>query len=241
MSEWLDIETALTLKTMLVGAVANSTCAVLGVYLVLQRMSLLGDAISHAVLPGIVLGFLLTGQLGGPGVVLGAAALGVLTAWLTAAVRDLGKLPEDAGLGVVFTTLFALGVVMISIAAVGNVHLDAECVFFGQLEFIPLAMGDSWWPPAGLLMALGLVLASVVVLWKELKLACFDPALATALGFSAVGLHYWLMGLVAGVAVASFQAVGSVLVVGLKVSWSKPRSAQAWTERAQSSGSPMAT
>lgn len=213
----LSLETELMLKMMLVGAVTNTACALVGCYLVLRRMSLLGDAISHAVLPGIAVAFLFSGQLGGPSIVIGATAVGVLTAWLSQSVHQWGKVPEDAGLGVVFTTLFALGVVLLSTPAIRNVDLDPGCVFYGLLELIPLSMGPSWWPPAGITLALGLVIGMTTLLWKEFKLVSFDPGLATALGLNATLLHYVLMGLVAAVTVASFQAVGSVLVVAMLI------------------------
>src|SRR5436309_10994071 len=99
--------------TIAIGVVCNVSCALLGCYLILRRMSLLGDAISHAVLPGIVVGFLLSGQLAGWAIMLGAMLCGLLTAFLTRALRAFAKVPEDAGLGVVFTSLFALGVILI--------------------------------------------------------------------------------------------------------------------------------
>ncbi len=123
--------------TVVVGIVCNVPCAILGCYLVLRRMSLLGDAISHAVLPGIAIGFLLSGELSGPGILAGAMVFGVLTALLTQTLAWYGRVPEDASMGVVFTSLFAVGVILITNAA-ADVDLDPGCVLYGLIEFTPL-------------------------------------------------------------------------------------------------------
>ncbi|MGL5097820.1 MAG: metal ABC transporter permease, partial [Planctomycetia bacterium] len=132
-----------------------------------------------------------------------------------------GGVPEDASLGVVFTTLFAIGVLLMTQGA-ANVDLDPGCVLYGLIEFVPLdtvsvfgfdvprAMGT-------LSAALLLTTVALVLFWKEFKLASFDPALATAMGFSAVGIHYLLVALVSVVTVASFEAVGSILVVAMLI------------------------
>ncbi len=209
--------------TILVGVATNVPCAVLGCYLVLRRMSLLGDAISHAILPGIALGFLLTHRLGGPGVFLGAMVLGVLTAVLTQLLNDFGKVPEDASLGAVFTSLFAVGVILITNAA-ADVDLDPGCVLYGLIDFAPfftlVVPGLGWEVPRalGMLLPAGLLTAIfVTLLWKELKLSSFDPLLASAVGINATLVHYLLMAMVAGVTVASFEAVGAILVVAMLI------------------------
>lgn len=222
LEELLGGDVAIGLGTIALAACAAVPCAVLGVYLVLRRMSLLGDAISHAVLPGIAVGFLLSGQLSGPAIIGGAVVVGVLTAVLTRALSGLARVPEDAGMGVVFTSLFAVGVLVITEAA-RNVDLDPGCVLYGQIELAALDLVDL---PGGLLVprslfgltACVLLTAGFVALfWKELKLASFDPALATALGLGASFVHYSLMGMVAGVTVATFEAVGSILVVAMLI------------------------
>lgn len=214
-------EAGLAFWTIAVGIACNVSCALVGCYLVLRRMSLLGDAISHAVLPGIALGFLFSGQINGMPIVLGAMSLGVLTTFLTHTLHSFGKVPEDASMGVAYTSLFAVGVIMISRFA-SQAHLDAGCVLYGLIEFVPLETVSLW----GLevprtLVTLGLTmlltLAFVLVLWKELKIASFDPALATAIGLNATLVHYLLMAMVAGVTVASFEAVGSILVVAMLI------------------------
>jgi ABC-type Mn2+/Zn2+ transport system permease subunit len=207
--------------TIVVATCGNVACALLGCYLVLRRLSLLGDAISHAVLPGIVLAFLLTGSLNGLPIVLGAMVLGVLTAVLTESVHRLGQTAEDASMGIVFTALFALGVLLLTLAT-GPVDLDPGCVLYGQIELVALDRVDlfGFEIPRSLLTLIPVLLATIafiVLLWKELKLTAFDPELAVTLGIPAVLIHYLLMAWVAGVTVASFEAVGAILVVAMLI------------------------
>ena len=130
--------------SMATAAVVAASCALVGSFLVVRRMSLLGDAIAHAVLPGIAVGVLAGGRLGGPLVIAGAVAAALVTVWLTQALKAGVGLSEDAGAGVVFTSLFALGVVIITLGA-SRIDLDPDCVLFGILE---LAAFDrvSWGP-----------------------------------------------------------------------------------------------
>jgi len=214
---------SLTGWTIVVGAVANVACALLGCYLVLRRMSLMGDAISHAVLPGIALAFLLSGLIRGWPIILGAMLVGVLTSFLTQSVNQLGKVPEDASMGVVFVSLFAFGVILISTSPTARAaDLDVDCVLMGRIEFVPLDVEEwfGWHVPRALgvmIPALAATLVFILVLWKELKVVAFDPALATAMGINAALVHYALMAMVAGVTVVSFEAVGSILVVAMLV------------------------
>lgn len=207
--------------TIAVGAVANAACALLGCYLVLRRMSLLGDAISHAVLPGIALAFLASGSVSVPWMLLGAMVVGVFTALVTQLLHTLGRVPEDTSLGVVFTSLFAVGVILITRAA-ADVDLDPQCVLYGLLDFVSIHTIPilGWEVPRAMLPLGGALLittAFVSVFWKELKIVSFDPALATAMGISAVLFHYLLMTMVAGITVVSFEAVGSILVVAMLI------------------------
>lgn len=207
--------------TILVGILAGVSCSLVGCFLVLRKMSLLGDAISHAVLPGIAVGFLLSGKISGPAIVMGAMAMGLLTAYFTQALSKAVNVAEDASLGVVFTTFFALGVVLISVKA-RNVDLDPGCVLYGLIEFTPFdttSLLGLEIPQAALTLSgmLLFVLLTIFVCWKELKLASFDPELSTTLGYSASLLHYFLMALTAGVTVAAFEAVGSILVVAMLI------------------------
>lgn len=207
--------------TIVVGVVCAIPCAVLGCFLVLRRMSLLGDAISHAVLPGIVLAFLFSGQLSGIPVIVGAMALGVLTSMLTEALHHHGKVAEDASMGVVFTSLFAAGVILLN--QVGRrAHLDADCVLYGLIEFVSEDTVDMLGMAIPrVLVSLAFTFAATVVftvaLWKELKIASFDPTHSTSMGINAGLMHYLLMAMVAGVTVASFEAVGSILVIAMLI------------------------
>jgi len=209
---------------------AGILCAVasslLGSFLVLRRMSLLGDAISHAVLPGLAAAFLISGSRSSGWMFVGAVIVGVWTALLTDWIHRRGGVDEGASMGVVFTTLFAAGLVLIVIAA-DRVDLDPKCVLYGAIEQVPLDQW-TWTLPGGLeakmprvVWVLAIVTlidaAFVVAFFKELKIATFDPALATASGFSATLMHYALMTLVAVTAVACFESVGNILVVAMLV------------------------
>ncbi len=205
--------------------VAGILCAVaaslLGNFLVLRRLSMLGDAISHAVLPGLAAAFLLTGTRDSIPMFLGAAAVGVLTALVSEWIRGYGKVDEGAAMGVVFTGLFALGLIVI-VQAADRVDLDPGCVLYGAIELTPLdTVSVAGWQVPRVVAVLSVVLLVnlivVVVFFKELKISSFDPALAMSLGINARAMHYLLMTLVAVTAVASFETVGSILVVAMFV------------------------
>ena len=212
---------SLVIGTMATGVVTNACCAIIGCYLVLRRMSLLGDAISHSVLPGIAIAFLLTGRVGGLPIILGAMALGIVTSVLSHSLHWFGKVSEDSSLGVVYTTLFALGVILMQTFAAGT-HLDADCLLYGQIDLVGLdtiEMAGLHVPRA--LATQGVVLLATLgivgLLWKEFKIVSFDPGLAAAMGIRVLVVHYVLMALVAGISVAAFESVGSVLVVAMLV------------------------
>jgi len=204
-----------------VGTLGGVACSLLGCFLILKRMSLLGDAISHGVLPGIAVGVLLTGQIGGPAIVIGAMVFGVLTALLTEVLSSACKVTEDASLGVVFTSLFAAGVVVISVF-LSRYDLDPSCVLLGDFTKAVLVTVD-WFgfeiPRAlpNLLLTLALVVAFIGLLWKELKLATFDAELSSAMGFPAWLIHYLFVALVAACSVATFETMGSILALAMLV------------------------
>lgn len=202
---------------------AGILCAVaaslLGNFLVLRRMSMLGDAITHAVLPGLATAFLISESRSSVPMFVGAAIVGVLTALFTEWIRRFGRVDEGASMGVVFTSLFALGLVMI-VQAADHVDLDASCVLFGAIEYTPLdtiRVRGIEVPRAVIVLGINalLNLLFVVLFYKELKLSSFDPALATTTGFSATTMHYLLMVFVAVTAVAAFESVGNILVVAM--------------------------
>ncbi len=215
-SEW-----GTPILTILAGILSSLPCTWLGCFLMLRRLSLMGDAISHSVLPGVVIAAVWSGQLIGWPVFVGAIAVGLLTAFLTRGLSHLGRVPDDAGMGVVFTSLFALGVVLISQYA-SQSHIDADCVLYGLIEPIPLdvVLWRGWEIPRAffsLVPSLVLTGLFLIVFWKELVLSSFDPELGSAIGFSSELLHYLLMGFTAFVCVAAFEAVGSVLVVAMMI------------------------
>ncbi|MEY2724334.1 MAG: Manganese transport system rane protein MntB [Planctomycetota bacterium] len=192
-----------------------------GNFLVLRRMSLLGDAISHAVLPGLAAAFWFTQTRDSLPVFLGAVITGLLTAILTQWIQNLGKVDEGASIGVVFTTLFAVGLVMMSYAA-PRVDLDPNCVLYGQLEASPLeslTIGSFTLPR--IVLTLGIVMfvniAVVAFFFKELLISSFDPGLATTEGCNAQLMHHLLMVIVAVTAVASFEAAGNILFVAMLI------------------------
>jgi manganese/zinc/iron transport system permease protein len=216
-----------------VGILCAMACALPGCFLMLRKMSMMGDAISHAVLPGLAVAFLISGERTSFIMFLGAVTAGVLTALFTEWVRGYGKVNEGASMGVVFTGLFALGLVLI-VQAADHVDLDANCVLYGAIELTPLdtvSLAGLTAPRVAVtLSAIFLVnLAFVMLFYKELKVSSFDPGLATTLGVNATLMHYLLMTLTAVTAVASFEAVGNILVVALLIA--PPAAAYLLTDR----------
>ncbi len=200
------------------GAFAAMACALPGTFLVLRKMSLMGDAISHAVLPGLAIAFLITHSRGVLPMFVGAVIVGVLTAVGTQVITRYGKVESGAAMGVVFSIFFALGLVLIRQAA-DHVDLDPGCVLYGNLSQIPLDSLDGSIPPAVINVGLALLLniTFVGLLYKELKICAFDPQLATTVGINANVMHYLLMIVVAITTVASFEAVGSILVIAMLI------------------------
>ena len=206
---------------ILAGILCAVSAALLGNFLVLRKLSLLGDAISHAVLPGLAIAFLVTSSRSSWPMFVGAVVAGLVTAGATQWIRQAGKVDESASLGVVFTCLFALGLVLI-VQAADRVDLDPGCVLYGAIETTALDKVELWglqlprviWVLGGVLCVNVL---AVALLYKELKLSSFDPALATSLGIPASLMHSLLMILVAVTAVASFESVGNILVVAMLV------------------------
>src|SRR5688500_9678469 len=172
-------------------------CALLGNFLVLRKMSMMGDAISHAVLPGLAVAFLVTNSRESTPMFVGAAIVGVLTALFTQWVNRFGKVEESASMGVVFTSLFAIGLILI-VRAADHVDLDPGCVLYGAIATVPLDVRSVFGvqvPRA--VVTLAIVCAAnflfVLLFYKELKLSSFDPELATTLGVNATLMHYLLM------------------------------------------------
>jgi manganese/zinc/iron transport system permease protein len=220
-------------EIQLIAVIVAVACALPGVFLVLRGMAMMSDAISHTVLLGIVLGFLVAGTLDSPLLILAAAIMGVVTVSLTELLMKTRLVRQDAAIGLVFPALFSIAVILISRFARG-VHLDVDAVLLGELVFAPLDRMDF----LGLDLPRGLVVMGVIlilnvvfvgVLYKELKLTTFDAGLAAALGFTPALIHYGLMIIVSITAVGAFDAVGSILVVALMIA--PPAAAYLLTER----------
>ncbi len=219
-----ELEIQRAVLTIAVAAICSVSCALLGCFLLLKRMSMLGDAIGHGVLPGIAAAFLLTGQLTSFATLLGAMAFGILTAALSESLASSNVIAEDSSLGVVYTSLFALGVILISTLA-RYVDLDVNCVFMGHLVLVPrrTIVGVELFgleiPEAvpTMFFTLILTLTFLVVFWKELKLVAFDPNLAQAMGYSPKLVNYLLIALIAGTTVSAFEAVGLILVLAVLI------------------------
>jgi manganese/zinc/iron transport system permease protein len=220
----------LDLPALLAAILACGSCGLLGSFLLLRRDSLLGDALSHAVLPGIIAGFALTGARAGLPMLLGALAAALLAVFLIGLVRRVARLESGAATGAVFTSFFALGLMLMEATGARSVDLDLDCVLFGQLESVvwleAQGFGSLVDPVAlaalprqlFLLAAVAVVLAGLVaLLWRPLHLLCFDPDYAAAIGLPARGLELALNLMVAAAAVAAFEAVGSILVVAMLV------------------------
>lgn len=197
-------------------------CGIPGTFLVLRRMSLTGDAISHSVLPGIVLGFLVSGSLDSPMIILGAA----LSGWLTVMVIDLVSrktgVREDAATGVVFTAMFSLGVVLMR-AFASKIDLDPDCVLFGNLETAVHGTRTSLgpWTVPNIVLTTGIAAAATLLfataLYHRLLANSFDPSLSRLTGQAPTRTHSLLLGLTAAVVVTAFQSVGAIMAVALLV------------------------
>ena len=206
-----------TLAILLTGALVGVSAALLGSFLVLRGNSMLADAISHSILFGIALAWLLTGQTSGPIQIVGAALSGVLAVFLIETLTRTRRLRDDASIGLVFPALFSIGVLLINVFA-RDVHLDEHTVLLGEIGFVWLEtveLGGLVVPRPTLAMAVMLLLDAVFVLafYKSLKLATFDPDLARALGLAPALIFYAHLSLLSGTAVAAFDAVGVVLFV----------------------------
>jgi len=212
-------------------ALAAMACAIPGTFLVLRRQSLMGDALSHTSLLGIVGAMLFANALRVGGWIdretyfatqhavmfVGAMIIGVFSALLTEWIQKLGRVEASAALGVVFTSLFALGLLLIRMAPSG-LHIDPDCVFYGTIETTAISIRGE--PPApaitnGIMLLINLALVALFA--KELKISTFDPELSTTMGIPARRMHYGLMAVTAATLVAAFESVGNILVIALLI------------------------
>ncbi len=233
---------ALSLPPLLIGTLAAMACALPGNFLLLRRQSLIGDAISHVVLPGIVVAFLLTGAVAALPMMIGAAGAALLAVLMIEAIRRLGRIEPGAAMGVVFTTLFAGGVLLLERSDTSGVHLDVEHALYGNLESLIWLDASGWaslgdpaalagLPPELPRMALTLlaVLAFTLVLWRPLKLSTFDEGFARALGLPTTLIGLGIVVMAALAAVAAFDAVGSIIVIAMFIC--PPAAARLMTNR----------
>ena len=210
------------LEILAIAVVTAAGCSLVGVFLMLRRMAMLSDAISHAILPGIVVAFFFTHDLASPWLMIAAVLTGLLTVVLVETLTRTRRLKEDAAMGLIFPALFSLGIVLITRYA-GDIHLDVDAVLLGELAFAPFdrfVVGGADLGPRHLWVMGGVTLLNllaVTVFFKELKLATFDAGLAASLGLAPAAIHYGLMALVSVTAVGAFDAVGLILVVALMV------------------------
>lgn len=210
-----------TWPILLMGFLVAAGCGLVGNYMILRKMALVGDAISHSLLPGIALAFLISDSRALTPLFIGAILTGILTVILIEFIHKNSKIKPDAAIGIVFSTLFAIGVVIITIFA-DHVDLDTDCVLYGELAFIPLTkpvifLGLNLGPYQIVRMAfvlLGLI-AVIIIFYKELLVSIFDPGLARCIGIKPKIFNYGLALVLSLVIVSAFRSVGAILVVGM--------------------------
>ncbi|MGX9356110.1 metal ABC transporter permease [Roseobacteraceae bacterium S113] len=219
---------ALSLPPMVIGCLAAVACALPGNFLILRRQALIGDAISHVVLPGIVAAFLVTGVITSAAMLLGAAAAAVIAVLLIELIRRVGRIEAGAAMGVVFTAMFAGGVLLLEMSDTSGVHLDVEHALFGNLESLIWLEAEGWvslvdpaalasLPPevSRLAFACLIVTALLLVFWRPLIMATFDAGFARAMGVPVWAVDFGLVIVSALAAVAAFDAVGSIIVIAM--------------------------
>lgn len=218
----------LSLIPLLIGLLACIACAVPGNFLLLRKQALIGDAISHVVLPGIVLAFLVTGSISAWPMMIGAGVAAIIAVVLIELTKRLGRVESGAAMGVIFTTLFAGGVLLLEQSDTSGVHLDVEHALYGNLESLIWLSAEGWHsffdqqalsdlPPqlSRLAIVLLLVCGFTVLFWKELVISTFDVSFASSVGIHVNAVGFALVVLVAIAAVAAFDAVGSIIVIAM--------------------------
>ena len=217
-----------SLTPILIGVFAAIACALPGNFLILRREALIGDAISHVVLPGIVVAFLVTGTVAAIPMLIGAAGAAIVAVVLIEAVKRLGRIEPGAAMGVVFTTMFAGGVLLLEQTDTSAVHLDVEHALMGNLESLIWLRASGWeslvdpaalaaLPPelGRMALACGIIALLILIFWRWLKIATFDQGFAQSLGIPARALGFGLVITAAIAAVAAFDAVGSIIVIAM--------------------------
>ncbi len=219
---------ALSLPPILIGICVAVACALPGNFLLLRRQALIGDAISHVVLPGIVVAFLLTGVVATGPMLIGAAGAAVVAVVAIEVIRRLGRIEAGAAMGVVFTAMFAGGVLLLERSDTSNVHLDVEHALFGNLESLiwldatgwgslvdPVALAGLPVELPRMALALALVALFLWLFWRPLAMSTFDEGFARGMGLRTGPLGLALVVVSAIAAVAAFDAVGSIIVIAM--------------------------
>ncbi len=210
------------IEIQLIASLVAIACAIPGTFLVLRKMAMISDAISHSILPGIVIGFFITHDLNSPILILLAALTGIITVVLVEYIQKTGLVKEDTAIGLVFPALFSIGVILIAKNA-NDIHLDVDAVLLGELAFTPfdrLIIGGIDVGPKALWLIGSILMITIGLLFaffKELKVSTFDAGLAASLGFSPAVIHYGLMTVSSITTVGAFDAVGAILVVALMI------------------------
>ena len=197
----------------LMGFLVATACGLVGNYLILRRMALVGDAISHSVLPGLAIAFLVANNRNSLAMFLGALGAGLVTTLLIELIHKKSRVKQDAAIGITFSSLFAIGVILISLFA-SKVDLDQDCVLYGEIGTIPL-MGPT--PVVRMACVTVLTIMLIIVFYKELLVSSFDPGLAYSLGINATVVHYGLMCMLSIVVVSAFESVGAILVIAMLI------------------------
>jgi len=205
------------------GFCVASACGLVGNYLMLRRMALMGDAVSHSILPGLVVAFLVSGSRGTVPMFIGALSAGAITTVLIETIHKRTRVKQDAAIGIAFSTLFAIGVIL-TVTYAGQVDLDAECVLYGEIAFVPLepmvrlgslVLGpEPFFRMASVLLGVAVLVAAF---YKELLVSSFDPGLAKSLGINPSIMHYGLMAALSVVVVSAFESVGAILVIAMLI------------------------
>ena len=211
-----------SVEIQIIAILISMACAITGTFLVLRKMSMMTDSITHTILFGIVAAYFITHDLNSPFLIVGAALVGVLTVWLTESIVKTRLVSEDSAIGLVFPLLFSFAIIMVTKFA-DSVHLDVDTVLLGELAFAPFDRLILFGNDVGAIgMWIGIILVAinllfVVIFFRVLKLSTFDTVLATTLGFSPIIVHYLLMTVVSITTVGAFQSVGSILVIAFMI------------------------
>jgi manganese/zinc/iron transport system permease protein len=209
-------------EILLVAIVTSIACVMPGAFLVLRGVAMMSDAISHAILLGIVSMFLWVQKLESPLLIIGALCAGLLTVICTEMIIVSKRLKKDAAIGLIFPLFFSIGVILITRYG-RNIHLDVDMVLLGELAFVPFNRLVLWGTDCGP-YALWVVGATLIMnalfikfFYKELLITTFDETYALFAGFSPIFFYYCLMIMTSITAVATFDAVGSIMVVALMI------------------------